>query len=816
MDASLETDLSTLFVVLSLNILVAFAVGLTVSAFAISLWWVHEHVRETASTVRKIVMVAVLIACIAGSAVVLNSRLAAARALPRELENFGIVVYAVEVPAFLAQRVPSSFLLPIMHAEGIHVVNPPGEMLELALQELSPRAVSVSGSTINGALWSRLVQSQTLRSLNLSGCTLLDLGNSAPTTGAALQSLTLTQCTGVDEIIPTLRQFSKLQIIDFAESPVDIALLCKSLPAELNTVRLTLDNTGCSSLHVHDLNHLESLTLRLSKRSTPSGIYSIDLCNLSQLSHLSVSSSLLFDLTAFEVPRLCSIAPIASRNRMKSDSLSIRNLVINEAPGLQEIGLGAEHLQSMVLKNTPNLRHLSIVQAEQETAIRTETGDLKLPPTISRRKKVNRWLSDIAKCDGPTSLDLSGQPLHNVDLSPIGLNSRIRELNLSETKVRASQLAEIDHGNRIKSLNLRNCKIDSDDVQLLLASYAGIERLLVDTDRLDSVDLINQPKLNFLLGSATQAAQRVRVVGCPNLTGHLILGRDLDSLELRDVASLESLSISGPVPANTVLEGLRDLEVVELASASIREEHFDALLQCKSIRELTLAIPNLPAATLRKIGQLKALTVLNVPGAQIDDDVVASWGWLRHLQEVNLSHTNVTGETLQFLTRCPVLRRLNLNHTNLQPEDLEAVSQMNYLLDIEVAGIGMTPAALRRCLQSRMVDRINLSGSVISRELLDVLVSEDANSLLFVGLKHCRLQDSDILRIALSKPSLAMDLEGNHLGESVLNGLAAQGRLISCDDMQGFRQWTERLNGLLPASNGPDLEVANLAVSERP
>jgi len=141
---------------------------------------------------------------------------------------------------------------------------------------------------------------------------------------------------------------------------------------------------------------------------------------------------------------------------------------------------------------------------------------------------------------------------------------------------------------------------------------------------------------------------------------------------------------------------------------------------------------------------------------------------------------------------------------------------MSNLLDIEVAGIGMTPAALRRCLQSRMVDRINLSGSVISRELLDVLVSEEANSLLFVGLKDCRLQDSDILRIALSKPSLAMDLEGNHLGESVLNGLAAQGRLISCDDMQGFSQWTERLNGLLPASNGPDLEVANLAVSERP
>jgi len=127
----------------------------------------------------------------------------------------------------------------------------------------------------------------------------------------------------------------------------------------------------------------------------------------------------------------------------------------------------------------------------------------------------------------------------------------------------------------------------------------------------------------------------------------------------------------------------------------------------------------------------------------------------------------------------------------------------------------MTPEALRRCLQLRLVDRINLSGSVISRELLDVLVSEDANSLRFVGLKHCRLRDSDVLRIALSKPSLAMDLEGNHLGKSVLDGLATQGRLISFDDMQGFSQWTQRLDATLPASDGPDMEVAKLAASKR-
>ena len=100
--------------------------------------------------------------------------------------------------------------------------------------------------------------------------------------------------------------------------------------------------------------------------------------------------------------------------------------------------------------------------------------------------------------------------------------------------------------------------------------------------------------------------------------------------------------------------------------------------------------------------------------------------------------------------------------------------------------------------------------------MLDVLSSEDAICLRFVGLKQCRLQDSDVVQIALSNPNLAMDLEGNHLGESVLDGLAAQGRLLSSDDMQGFDRWTQRLSGVTLASREHDMDDAKLAGANRP
>ncbi len=789
---------------------VAAAVGLCVLTFAFALV-VQSLLRfqsgsATTFDKRQLGLATIPLACFLAAMAVFASEVRqqslVERSFVKRLVNYGAVERTTVVPKFLYQRLPSHWLLPFTRIASYRVTSAPSDLIANSLQHDSIRNISVEDVSVDDQLWSELINSTTLDSLRFDYCDFLVENAIAAGPHTSLRSLTLYQCWGSESMTDSIPSMTSLESLSLNLSPISRPqTVAASLPADLKDLRLTISATDATDLRFHDLRKLEILKLDSSTNTFTDDVAALDLRDLPQLTSVTISPWLRMNISAVSVPRLQSIAAgRAFRHRGDVDdrgpeSLRVCRLSIQQAPCLQELRLAAECLESFAIEQTPNFRSLVITPPRwfQNQALAVASSDDET--SANQRRAVSRWMEDLATCDGPVSVDLSGLRMTGVDLTSLRNNSRIRALILTNTGVRASELVAIGHGNRIKSLKLQGCQIDHDELQSLLTAFKGIERLLIDTDNLEQIEIVDQPQLTDLFGSSVRSARRVKIVGCPKLTGNLAFGNGLESLEIRDGLSLKSLTVKGLLPPNAVLSGLRDLEIVELSGRNFNEQHFAALLECKSLSELSLAMPSVSAASLQRLGELEAMMVLRLPGANLTDEVVSQWGALTMLREVDLSFTRVSGQSLRMLSAHKNIQRLCVNHTQVQSSEIPLVSQIDGLLEIEFAGIGISPDDLRLCLRPSTIDRINLSGVAVGAELVDVLASDDANHLLFAGLRRCKLLDDDVRRIATAHPQLAMDIEGNWISDSLVRELAAQGRLISCNDRLEFERYLQQLAG---------------------
>lgn len=756
----------------------------------------------------------VVVLCLAAFAYPRCRRLVMEQQLAAELERYGAVDRAISLPAFLAQKLPTRFLVPLARIDSVALRSAPKALVARIPEMASLRSLTIENFSVNRELWFQLTSSRTLESLRLLNCSLPANLSRSHATQSALQTLVLDQCRGAGSVYESLQSLPNLRSLEFVDSPLpNISVMGESLPGELRELRLSIDAGIVKRVKLSGLTQLQTVKLQMLPAVHAPEVVSVELEDLGQLTSLTVAPGLLIDLTATHLPRLGEIMAESSRHRgwsgdESSSPLPIRNLTIHHAPCLQSLYLDRRCLEGFLVRHTPNLRTLVIAAPVSPLRYSPRFGG---DETRNRNGElIDRWLSSVAESDGPTSLDLSGLPLAGVDLSPLAQNRRIKELVLVNTGVRAEQLAAIGHGNRIKSLNLKGCEINQAELLSLFSAYDGIERLQIDTNHLETLEIVDQPQLIQLFSTATRGARKVRIIGCPKLTGHLTLGRSVEHLEIRGAQSLKGLTVKGPLPEGTVLEGFRDLEVVELAGRNVNEAHLTSLLNCQALSELTLASPTISALSFQEINRFSELQVLKLPGAKLSDDVVTGWDALQHLREIDLSHSDVTGQVLQSLSQYSNLRSLKLDHTKVLAEDLAVIGKFKSLVEIDLAGVGITPSHLQRCLDRLFIDRINLAGTAVGSEVVDILASDAAKRLVFVGLKDCRLSDGDILKISTAHPRLAMDIGGNALSDRVVRDLTAQGRLIDCDDRFAFEVWLQRLSVNQPGA-GEGLSVRSVS-----
>lgn len=717
----------------------------------------------------------------------------------QQLIRYGAVASAVDIPEILAKQIPRAFLSPFLRIDGMRLQSAPSDLLARVQQQTSLRSVELMRSLIDDSAWRQLISGPDLFSLSLSECK-VRIDHEVPIDKPSkIRTLSLNRCEGFEGMAGSLRQFPELTSFDVVRSPLRLpADTSQWLPKKLKHLRLPITPGQNEKYCFTEMRELESLRLHAHNRARVSECYQLALRDLSKLVTLQLPPSAPLDLSLIAVPRLHWIESPGSRivshdNESLNLPLPICKLTIDGAPSLQEFSLDPHCLQSLSIKGTPNLRRLSIAMPKAHSNQWSGEFRSHFQEELHFGERASRWINGLAECDGPHALDLNGLPLKGIDLSPLQHNNRIRELGLEGASVSTGQLLAI--GNHLKVLNVRGCNITAEELQALLDALPNAEQLLVDIESMDRLKIVDRPRLNRLLGTEPIKAKHVTISGSPNLAGHLKLGRGVKHLELTEVSSLKGLSVLGQLPPNTVLRGLKNLEIVDLAGKNVTETHFAELLECSQLNEITLAMPNISSASLREIGRFSDLITLKLPGSLLDDEAVANWSGLTCLSDIDLSHTNITKKSLAVISQCDKIQRLKLNHTKLQATDMDLIENLPNLIELEVAGVGMTNDALRLCLSSYLVDRIDLSSSLVTDEMVDLLASEEASHLLFIGLKRCALSEKSLRRIAEAHPRLAMDVEGNAVSAAWVSELARAGRFIPSHDRLAFERWIENATG---------------------
>jgi|GEM_PF-1356325 len=716
-----------------------------------------------------------------------------------ELNRYGAVASSVDLPEMLAKQVPRTFLSPFLRIDSIRLESAPIDLLVRVQQRETLRSIGLMQCSIDESTWRQLISAPGLFSLSLSECKVRIDDEVSIDKPSSLRTLSLSRCEGFTGMMASLRQFPALTSFDVVGSPLSVpADTSQWLPKNLKHLRLPIKLAKNEKYGFTDMPELESLRLHSPNRPRVGERYRLVLQNLPKLVSLHLPPSSPLDLSLSAVPRLHRLDSPRFRAFSRDDEslslpLPICKLTIDGAPSLQEFSLDPHCLESFSIKGTPNLRRLSIAMPQSHSNQWSVEFLSHFQEELRFGERASRWISGLAECDGPYSLDLNGLPLEGIDLSPLQHNKRIRELGLARTSVSTGQLLAI--GPHLKMLDVQSCNIDAEQLRTLLEALPNAEQLIVDIESIDRLEIIDRPLLNCVLGSEIIKAKHVTISGSPNLAGHLKLGKGVRHLELTDASSLQALSVLGQLPPNTILKGLEDLEIVELGGENVTETHFAELLKCSQLSEITLAMPNISSASLREISRFSDLITLKLPGSQIDDEAVANWSSLTHLSDVDFSHTNITQKSIAVISQYHKIQRLKLNHTKLHATDMHLIENLPNLIELEVAGVGLTIDTLRLCLSSYLVDRIDLSNSLVTDEMVDLLASEEASHLLFIGLNQCALSENLIRRIAEANPRLAMDIEGNAVSAAWVSELARAGRIIPCHDRRAFERWIENATG---------------------
>ncbi len=730
------------------------------------------------------------------------------RTIAERLMTHATVYRSALVPVWITKLVPSIGLQPFTRIRGVMLCEDDPEAMAIISQLPDLHTLG---------LWNRLPpvdQLQALRQrpqlckLVISQVEIADWLPKFIASQSSLRHLELSNCRGLASGLAELEQLPRLEV--FNASGSDLPLACLSDVSWVNRLRrLQLSHPlgGEQTLELSECHKLEVLQIGTTKTVLNPDLLTVRLDGMPRLSMLLLASSQKISLSIAHAPRLQELRVVATDERsygLRSSiaplGLWLERLSLINVPSLKKLHCYGADLQDILIQQSPNLIDFTVdLQREGEYQ----------PPDVSvtRRENLSGLIRGLAKCSGPLVIDLSTLPLQGIDLAPLAQNQRIRELRLANTGVKAEQLQAVLTLPRLKTLDVRNCPISNAEAAELLYSSPQLKHFLVNSEEFDRIEVTDRMQLaDFTVGASPQASL-VRIAGCPQLRSKLLLGPNLQTLHIEDGCSLQGLSINGPLPLDTTLQGLRDLRFLALGGPRVDDRLCEPIWQCTQIGELTLAYTSLSREAWSRVAGLRLLKTLIIPGADIDDSVTDQWRDLEHLRVVDFSHTRVSRRTLAQLLRRPNLQRLALNFVDLSKGELQGLENVLQLIELEVAGIGLEEQALAAILDRGLLDRLDLSDSVLTPGSVQILCSKAARKLYFLGLRNCGLQDADVRLIAEAQPQLIMDVEGNPISDALRQQLHASNRLLSRCDREGF------LRRIAPAGNPVELPLAASATT---
>jgi hypothetical protein len=715
--------------------------------------------------------------------------------LTRVLESHAMVYRSSNLPIRVARLMPLRLQREFSRIRGAMIFHPTDENVALVASIPTLQSIGVRGKLPTAKHFAGVLDKPRLRQLTFIDAVLEPAHIEMIAKQVDIRYLTLIACKGLRGSLKELQDLPVLDRVDLSSTEFDIDALV-DIPWSKSVRELVVSPqlTGNNQLCLEDWRLLESLTIRLNRKGIPRGVLKVSIELMPQLSSLSLISTQKIDLSIVNTPRLKDIRIDDTEDQFIGvaiengpTSLWLQKLRLKNVASLNRLACYGMDLQDVQIDEAPNLIELSI-DANMYASKRFQ----KHPS--DQQRMVAKIISDLGQCDGPPIINLSTMPLAGIDLRPLSKNDRIRELRLASTGVTGQQLEPILSLPRLISLDLRNCPIANEQAEIMLDRLPMLRDLLVDGSSYQRLEVIDRGQLIQFIKTPMPSASIVRIQRSPQLNSELVLGDKLKELSITEARSLQGLSIDGPLPADAILEGFRDLRYCALGGPNVDDRLCAALWHCPKLDHLILAHTSLSRRSFLQIGELRDLSTLIIPGADIDDSVTAGWRDLRQLSEVDLSYTKISRETFQFLMSLRNLQRLAINHVNIDRRDLGPLAEITQLIELEVAGVGLDDDLLEALLRRGMLDRLELSDCELSGRAVAILASPVARSLVYLGLRECGLTEGEVQQILDGHSHLVVDVAGHSLSDDFIDRLQREDRLVRSQDRVNFLRHVSRFN----------------------
>ena len=551
---------------------------------------------------------------------------------------------------------------------------------------------------------------------------------------------------------------------------------------------LSRPNKGsAASLEIDDWPNLRNLRVFQVTSITNPNTLRIKLTNLPLLQTVSLDRNQKHALELENLPHLSSfdeglgfLQTILRGDAQIPGNMWLTHFTATKTPSLHHFGCYARDLEHLSIKGMQNLRSFEL--GSYKTSLFSGIHTQKEPLDATAQ-----WLQHLGERTGPSTLNLTGLPLGNADLTPLSNNSGIRHLNLFLSGITFNQIRQLAGMKQLETLKIRGCKLETESLSWILNEFPKLDKLVINGEKIATVNLSQHDHLRRLRISKLHVAKRVSLVDVPLLKTELHLDQCPEQLEILNAKSLMGLSINAPWPKHAKLQGMRDLDWFAVGGRNVTDDLLSEVLVCKDLDQLTLAYASISPSKLKLIGKLKTLSILSVPGCELEPEVISAWSQLKSLWDINLDDTRISAGTITWLSSIASLRRVSLNRVQFDDQAAEKLADLRQVSELQLAGVQIHKDKILPLLAANNLESLNLSGWKIDEGLMERLLN--IPSLKMLTLHDCGVTQDQLQHIMERNPEMYVDLGSKQatLDPVIQQELERRITYLTMGSVQGWR-----------------------------
>jgi Leucine-rich repeat (LRR) protein len=670
-----------------------------------------------------------------------------------KIAPYGQGVLAAELPTWLASRLPSVMHTAFLRLTSVELTDPPADLVDQVLQLRSLQAVSVADAQLVPRELQHLSHCRDLLEIAVDNCqfpadAINDISNQAQ-----LWILSIRGCTLTPSELAQLNRLRNLTQVDLTDSRFKLSDFNQTGWAGCVRV-LHLSHSrkdGAERLHLHDWMRLEQLSVRRGSKENDSAV-ELHLASCPALKSIYLEHNQKYSLFAHALPSLVNLVEPFDTMLMRATDYNRSNLPrwqclnLTDVPRLKRVECNVSDLDKIKLSGVQRLREVAI-----GTDFVHPLHILDHAPNAYDQSQL--WLTEVGQLSDLRCLSLDGIRIQPTELDRIAAMKSLRRLELTNCQLTSDDLNSIAQMQHLESIYLHRSQLDQQQLNQIL-DFPRLQTLAADLSQIRQFHIADDSRLEQIETLPMRNLESLKLENLPRFAANIIVQNSIQQILVSKVPCLVDITVECPWPQDFQLKALHELQRFASGGPNLNDHALQAILRCSNLDQLILAYPSLSKQTLRRLGRLESLTILEVPGCPVDDEVTSHWHPLKRLRRVNLDDTQVSAATAEWLRSIESLRSLSLNRVKLDRATCERLVSLRQLSEISLAGTPVAEKYVVRMLEFGNLDFLDLSGTQITDEVLKAIKS--ARNLKTVFLLEVPLEVEQVQQLLSKNPKLKL------------------------------------------------------------